>query len=384
MAAKDDASVKIFLALLRSGLYGTPVPEEYLPESIDWGAVVALARKHTVLGIIIDSVQLLPENLRPSAELSTRLTKFALSLIRTNMVMDRTAAELEAFLKQHGIGGALLKGQGVARYYRMPQMRQCGDIDYYIGRTNYKKGAALCREHLATDKKTCAEIEYHFVFEMNGVAIELHRLASRIYMPVRNRRFQKWVTEQLEHSPARRRVEAGKGEITLPPVEFDAIYIFYHAWLHYIMGGIGLRQLCDWAMIFRSHGRDINAGELEANIRRFGMTKGWKLFAGIAVRHLGVPRELMPLYEPAYDRKSETLFEDIMAGGNFGYYSATYAQAMAHKSFLGNGLGKVRAVTKYFTALFPIIPAEATLCYINRLISGPVNYTRRKIRESKS
>lgn len=363
-------------------MYGTPLPEQELPESIDWNAIIKLAKKHIVLGIIIDSVQFLPDRLRPSGPVYAKMNKFALGLIQTNLILDKTAAHLATFLGQHGINGVLLKGQGVARYYRMPQMRQSGDIDFYVGKKHYKQASALCREELTGDKNSCTENEQHFDFNMNGVTVELHRLASRMYSPVRDKRFQNWITEELEHSAGRRTLTIGNADVTLPSVDFDVIYIFYHAWRHYIMGGIGLRQLCDWAMIFHSHNCDIDTERLKENIRRFGMTKGWKLFAGIAVRHLGVSERQLPLYDPAYDEKSERILEDIIAGGNFGYYSTAFTRAMAHKSFLGRGLGKVRSVTGYFISLFPIIPIEATLLYFNRLLFGTISFSKRSARKS--
>lgn len=383
MSLHDSDSIRTFLSLLRSGLYGTPIPGPELPEKIDWNAVVRLAQKHVVLGIIIESVQLLPERLRPSGTGSARMSRFALSLIQTNLVMDSTAAQLVTFLRGHGIEGVMLKGQGVARYYRKPQMRQSGDIDFYVGKQQYKKASALCRDKLTGSNGSGAESEQHFGFELNGIPVELHRVASRMFSPVRNMRFQKWTAGELEHSPRRRSVAIGNADITLPSFDFDAIYIFYHAWRHFISGGIGLRQVCDWAMILHTHSDDIDQEKLAETIRRLGLTNGWKLFASIAVRHLGIPEHKMPLYDRAYNEKSEKILDDIIAGGNFGYYSETFTRAMNHRSFLGRGLGKVRAATSYFTSLFPIIPLEATFLYFNRLIFGTIDFSKRSMHKHK-
>ncbi|MDE6513432.1 MAG: nucleotidyltransferase family protein, partial [Muribaculaceae bacterium] len=176
MVFRDAGFINTFFLLLRSGMYGIPVPESELPESIDWKAVLALAQQHAVVGTIINSVQFLPDSLRPSASTSAKMNKFALGLIQTNMVLDRTAARLVAFLEQRGIRGVLLKGQGVARYYPMPQIRQTGDIDFYVGREQYRRAVEVCREQLASNKAECEEMEVHFSFDMGGVEIELHRL----------------------------------------------------------------------------------------------------------------------------------------------------------------------------------------------------------------
>lgn len=367
----------VFFSLLRSGMYGTPIPEAELPDSIDWKSIIALARKHVVLGIIIDSVALLPEHLHPSASTMAKMNKFAIGLIQTNLILDRTAARLVTFLREHDIEGVLLKGQGVARFYRQPQMRQCGDIDFYVGRKIYKKAVALCKAHLMKKGGDCHETDQHFDFTLDKVTIELHRIASRIYSPVRNAAFQKWVEEELEHSPERRTLTVGETDISLPPLDFDAIYIFYHAWRHFITGGIGMRQICDWAMIFHSKSEDIDKDKLVKNIRRFGMTVGWKLFACIAVRCLGVGAEKIPLYDPSFSKKADKVLEDILDGGNFGYYSKANMRTPIRGFGVKHALGKLRNFGEYYINLVPLIPVEATFILFNRLTVGTVSYLKR-------
>lgn len=373
------SDLKIFLQLLRSGLYGKPIPEAELPDNINWEAIIRLSKKHVVTGIVIDSIQFLPEHLRPSGQIAAKLSKFALGLIQTNMILDKSVAKLVSVLGENGVNGVLLKGQGVARYYRIPQMRQSGDIDFYVGKQQYAKAVDICTTLLSTDKKDSHATRQHFGFNMNGVEVELHRLAAFMYSPVRNRRFQEWVAEELESSQNRRTLTINNTKFSLPSYDFDAIFIFYHAWFHYTFGGIGLRQLCDWAMIFHTHSGDIDKERLIRNLRSFGLTNAWKLFAGIAVNYLGVSADKMPLYDPAYSGKSEKAMEDIIEGGNFGYYSQGNAEFMAGKHGFRDEVRKVRTISRYFLSLFPIIPAEATVMFANRMFSGTLDTLKRAI-----
>ncbi|MDE7375634.1 MAG: nucleotidyltransferase family protein [Muribaculaceae bacterium] len=364
---------------MRSGLYGEPVPETELPDSIDWRVIAALAKKHTVQGIIIESVEYLPEHLCPSAETYAKMQRFALGLIQANAVVDKTVARLVSFFEPYGIHGVLLKGQGVARYYRKPPMRHNGDIDFYVGKKNYKKAVAVCNEKLVKEKNDCGETDQHFAFFIGKIPIELHRLATRVYSPRRNKRMQRWIVDQLEHSPDRRALAIDGVEVTLPSYDFDAIFIFYHGWRHFITGGIGLRQLCDWAMVFWSHYDDIDIERLIENIHAFGITNGWKLFACIAVEHLGLPADKMPLYDPAFSKKSEKVLEEILSGGNFGYYSEDYMALPASRSSLAYSLRKFRSAANYFFTLFPLMPAESTFLFFNRLYIGTIAVAKRAI-----
>lgn len=367
----------IFFDLLRAALYGRPVAEADLPDKIDWPAVFKIAKRQAVVGLIIESLQFIPARLRPAGELASKLDAFALGLLRTHLVIDKTAARLATSLRQQGVDGVLLKGQGVARYYRVPQSRQPGDIDFYVGKRAHEKAIGICKAQLADADSRFDYGSKHFNFTMSGVHIELHRLAAIIATPVRRQRFQKWVEEELENPSRLRTLPIGKMEIKLPSYDFDALFVFYHAWSHFIRGGVGLRQLSDWTMILYNHIDDIDLDRLEKNLRRFGLTKGWRLFGWIAVNRLGLPVEKMPLYDPAVRPQAERIFEEVMAGGNFGFYSVANTRTPMYGTGLKHGLGKVRNITGYFLSLFPLIPAEATFLFFNRLYHGTIDHTRR-------
>lgn len=53
--------------------------------------------------------------------------------------MNMTLQLLVLTLRKAGIEPVLLKGQGLSRYYPTPELRQCGDIDIYVGEENYEK-----------------------------------------------------------------------------------------------------------------------------------------------------------------------------------------------------------------------------------------------------
>lgn len=376
---RQDKSLDTFFSLLRSGMYGRPIPAAELPDHIDWNAVMSFARKHTVAGLIIDSVQSLPDNLQPDPVILAKMRKLAMTILRSNMLLDKTAAQLVSFFRSHGIGGTLLKGQGVARYYRVPEMRQPGDIDYYVGKDAYKEAIRLCHENLMNEDSDCHTTEKHFAFRLNLISIELHRIAIQIYSPVYNRRLQKWLNEQLHHSQGRT-LSIANTDIPLPSYDFDAIFIFYHAWQHFIVGGIGLRQLCDWALLFHSHADEIDREQLIRNIRRFGMTKGWKFFAYIAVRYLGLDKAKMPLYDPSVSKAAEKILDDILEGGNFGFYSKAHLRLGDQtRTGLKVGFGKLRNILSYFSTLFPLIPSEATILLFYRLAMGSFSFTKRSI-----
>ena len=134
-------------------------------------------------------------------------------------------------------------------------------------------------------------------------------------------------------------------------------------------------------MIFHNYADEMDRPQLIENIQRFGMTTGWKIFACIAVKYLGVPEEKMPLYDPSLSKKSDKLFEEIISGGNFGYYSNAGLRVKKDKTSVVYGLGKLRNITEYFLSLFPLLPVEATCLYVSRLYEGTIAWIKRPRRK---
>lgn len=357
----------IFFALLRSGLYGTPIPDDCLPEAIDWDAVMRLAKMHTVIGVVIESVQFLPPSLQPPEAMMAKMRKFAIKVIHSNIGLDRAVARLVTFFDEHGVEGVLLKGQGIAQSYRQPQMRLTGDIDYYVGRSQYPKVEALCRQYLIGEGVKSKDGEKHLAFKLDGVDIEIHHIATEVSSPFRRREFRRWMVDQLERSPRRRRVTLANTEVTLPSLEFDAIFIFYHALRHFIIEGIGLRQLCDWAMIFHTHGDKLDLEQLTANIRRFGLARPWRYFASIAVEQLGVAPDRMPLYDPRFAPRTAKVLEAVLAGGNFGFYGKGEFKDSIFDRGAGYALARARHVSRHLSITVPLMPSEAIFAYLERI-----------------
>lgn len=97
MIYQDADSINIFFLLLRSGMYGKPVPDSELPHSIDWKSIIRLAKKHVVLGIIIDSVQFLPESLRPTAEIEAKMKKICIGTHSDQSYYGQNSRILDCF-----------------------------------------------------------------------------------------------------------------------------------------------------------------------------------------------------------------------------------------------------------------------------------------------
>lgn len=205
---------------------------------------------------------------------------------------------------------------------------------------------------------------YHFGWE--GVTIEFHRIAEHLWNPIHNKRFQHWTEKHLQGDKLRLWNLDGV-EILLPPVNFDALYIFNHAYHHFFAGGVGFRQLCDWARYLHTFSNDIDRIELSRDLKVLGLLRSWQLFGYIAVEYLGLPKEEMPLYAEQNDKKTEKVIAHILTEGNFGKYSRTSQKPKSY--FLGK-YHSFRHRQKRIHALFSVFPKDLLTYNIHSIVIG--------------
>ena len=116
----------------------------------------------------------------------------------------------------------------------------------------YRKGRTAIANNILLRHGAEAEGEAsdkHASYSFHGVHIENHRIILRINNPAGNRYFQRLIQEWYpQHAETR---EIHEYPVSLPPVTFNALYIFMHAFVHFLNSGIGLRQVCDWTVCWQ-------------------------------------------------------------------------------------------------------------------------------------
>ena len=307
-----------FFALLRAGLWNEEPDVSLFESNVDWDALLDKAKKQTVLGVIGDGIGMLPAEFRPlPADLHGLKSQLYL-IRRSHLLLNTTLKEVCARLREVDIHPVLLKGQGVALCYRYPEQRQCGDIDLYIGPGDYEKACSVVRDF---GRKTGEESEsiQHYHFTRNGVTIEIHRLAAYSVVPKVNSNLQKRIASYLQDEAACRYWK--EAEVLLPPVNFDAFYLFYHFAKHFMQGGTGLRQICDWARYLHVHQAEVDKERLLADICSLGLMPLWELFGCIAVDYLGLPEQELPGFNADKREKAGRAVALIFQVGNFGHYA---------------------------------------------------------------
>ena len=317
-----------FLELLRSGLWGKPADASIFQGEIDWNSILRIAREQTVQVLVANGIETLPKELWPPKVVIFKLMEIKTKTAKMHLLLNSVLAKITTALNAEGIPSVLLKGQGLAQNYLVPESRICGDIDLYVGEENIDKAyeviAALTDKPQEPEEGLTGK-EMHRELKVDGVIVEIHRKALATYGSRSTRLLKKWTQNNLDanfYNVKLPSINFNQVAVKVPSADFNSIFILYHATHHMRIGGIGLRQICDWAIYIKKHYPEINLKELKSTLRRFNMIPVWKEFCIFAVNILGLDSLHLPLAPRRLNPTNGTDFilNDIFATGNFGHY----------------------------------------------------------------
>lgn len=354
---------KIFFDFLRFCIGSAKEIPDSLKE-VDWQEIYAIAKKQALFGVLFYGIQRLPKELTPEQKLLMQWMVMAEMIRKQNIKLFQDSVKVCQNFENKGFANCILKGQGNALLYPDPYMRTPGDIDIYLA-----GGRKRVMQYI---NMACPNqvMRYHHVdFPVMKTAIEVHFTPSYMFYPIHNRRMQKWFEEVMgEQCNHRVSLPDGYGEIHVPQVSFNVIYILSHLYRHIFTEGIGLRQLLDYYYVLvKWHTNLTNLTDsnkslpqmtqintdldaLRHELKYLGL---WKFAQAV----MFVMKEVFGLSEdrmiaPMDEREGRFLLDEIMRGGNFGQYDdrmgSKVGESKIHRYFRMN-LWNLRFVKHYPT-----------------------------------
>lgn len=307
MSVKEKA-----LELLRSALWKTQCSVSLTYS--DWEEMIDVFSRQALDGLLLDAVVLQPKEMQPSAAVKMPMIARQLQVEKVNRKMNDELLAFTEELDRRNIPYALLKGQGVASYYPNPQHRVSGDIDLYVPKEHYME---VNRGMLAFGGIRGEENRHHVDYTTRGVVWELHHCIYYFQKDGRNLRFMHYVDEAMK-LPATYAV-IGEGRVRVLPPMMNVLMLLAHILDHFYCQGVGLRQLCDYALMLDSAHKDIDRKQLMKALGELSLTKAYRVFGQLCVQYLGLsPDKLMLQPTKADKRLAQRVMEDCLRGGNFG------------------------------------------------------------------
>ena len=321
--------------LLRSELWGTGLSFSQLSHT-EFEELMEMAGEQTVTGLVGDC--LIKNNIKLEREDALGLYAKMKAIEKANARVNENLVSFVNFMERKGIDYIIVKGQVAGSFYPNPDARMSGDVDLYFVGENYEKIKSLVEQRLGKQLSKLSDWK-HVEFEVNGVIFELQYKLSRLA----TRKHQAYWDQMIDNAilEGTYTVMINGKEINTLSATYNAMYIFVHLFYHMTASGVGLRQLCDWAMIiaqsafqdssskFQVKNDNVNANpnkksslnreDLGGSLKELGYFKAYKAMGAFLVEYLGLPEEQFPFVLTEKDRKwVETIKKNILKRGNFG------------------------------------------------------------------
>lgn len=301
-----------FFALLRIGLHTCAVEDAdvaeftQLPEE-DWTDIKAMADKQSVAATVFDGLDALVnrygrDKIAPGIDMAW-WQQFVFEWIGTttqieqkNKVQREVMDDLASQWRKNYLRVMIMKGQASGTMYPRPEHRSPGDIDCYLfneGRRTkdegiaqnggYRIGNEVAREMGADVDESWYK---HSQIRYRGEMFENHHYFVHTRDGKRGKRLERELVEAL-------RVDKSQflpltSHTVLPPVQWTAMFLTYHACAHFVSEGLRLKQLLDWTMFLDKHQNDVDWQQFYAYCERHHLRRFADAATAISVEHLGV------------------------------------------------------------------------------------------------
>lgn len=303
---------KLFVRLLRSALWKEYVGIDCLTDE-EYDDVMLLARQHAVEALVGES--LIRYNVRVSRERVAHLMGIIRMTERENIRINLQLTEIVGYLRQWNTDYYVVKGQVLATYYPSPLMRRSGDIDIFVP-TDYPTAV---RQLTRLEGMTCCkgyEKGKHQVMVRGGVVLELHRNLLLFATPRHRRAWQSFVSAMLQDDTD---VVINGCQVCTLPLYGHLVYVFMHLYFHLITSGVGLRQLCDLAILLQWGVKEcVDWEKVMTAVTSFGCGAAFRAVVACCVDELGVTASLPIMLNKEDHRWGKCVFRNILRAGNFG------------------------------------------------------------------
>lgn len=294
-----------FLALLRAGLWEEDVQLKQFG-TIDYTAIYEIAQEQSVVGLVAAGLEHVPDVKVPKEDVLV-FAGSALQLEQRNLAMNAFIASLISEFTKANTHVLLVKGQGVAQCYERPLWRASGDIDLLVDPSQYDVARVFLLKIAESADVEIPEMAHQAVF-IGPWEVELHGSLHGLWSPLVDKTLD--VLQEECFGRKEYRTWDNNGTIVnLPSIEYDIIFIFTHILQHFFRGGVGLRQICDFARMLWCYQNNIDIPTLRNRLHMMKLLSEWRTFGSLCVVYLGLPVESMPLFSQSgrWNRKARRL-----------------------------------------------------------------------------
>jgi len=302
MAIDREYSRKLFLRLLRAGLWERDIRS--FPDVDDdiWNEILSEARRQTVVGLIYRGVSHLGENVAVPDGVEMSLMLESDRIQRSSAKVVSAAGRIVSLLKKGGFHPIVMKGPSVARLYKEPSLRSAGDVDLYLDEGEFDSSVDYLKGHgVEISSSPDGSADYY----IEGICIDQHRRYFDIH---------------------------GKDGLLpkVPSVEAELLMLSSHILKHVMGHGVGLRQMCDMAIAYKAYEGSYDHSALESLYDSLGLLYWNRMLYSFLRKNLGLD---VTLFEGKKEVKCSHLEKIVFEGGNMGFHSGSRHLSESRSAF---------------------------------------------------
>ena len=307
---------KELFALLRLGL-GNSTPEKenlsaFITMSAEkWSVIGEKAMEQGVLGMVLDGIDCLEKTpYGPTRKLSTQekleWIGQVMQIEQGNRQQIKVMTQVADKMAVESIKMMVFKGQVNGLLYPNPLHRSPGDIDCYLF-GYYSKGNDILRQQGA---KVDEGWYKHSQISYNGELLENHLFFVHTREGKRSKQLQKELEGALQ---VKEWSTFPESKVLLPPAQWNAMFLTYHACAHFLSEGLRLKQILDWAMFLKKEQNNVDWKAFYEYCDRYHFRRFADAMTAISVKYLGIAVENPKITtESPYTEKivKSTLYDD--------------------------------------------------------------------------
>ncbi len=285
----------------------------------EWIELYDIAQKQAVTGFVFDALEKLSEyGQKPPQYILYEWIGQSEQIKNRNVLLNQRSVEVTQIFHEAGFRSCILKGQGNARMYPNPYLRQPGDIDIWVeGKRKDIKKFVFSQ---TPDEFECYHHIHFSVFE--DVDIEVHYTPCTCLSIRGNKLFQEYCKKQIT-TQVQNVVELSKGigHVSVPTRDFNVVFQMAHIMYHFFIEGIGLRHFVDYYYVLRSD--EIKEKDKYRDLfNDFGMLRFARGVMWIMHNILCLETKFLLVEED--EKLGEVILNEMTEGGNFGHYDERY------------------------------------------------------------
>ena len=303
------------LKLLSKALFGEEFDIELTSEEL--ALLFEESRHQTIAAITFDVLPSKYSEVNP--EIYQRWQNYSMNVLSNNVKNLFENAALTKLLSDAKIKHSTIKGFSSAQYYPKPYLRQMGDIDFLVDKDDVSKTIELLEQEGFI--KNDSDHKFHIGFRKNKTVYELHTQIS--FVPT-GKEDVLLFTEKIIPNSIKKRINGF--DIIVPDIFSHGMIMLFHMQRHIEQGeGIGLRHLCDWAVFVNSLGNQKFVYTFEQKLKNIGLWKFARILTQICIKYLNM--SFQDWVNPMDNDLSESLLDDFLQSGNFGFKDITRSQS---------------------------------------------------------